>query len=230
MWVLSDMNLAPALSTQRQPCARSLLFLAALSFSALQASSAQAQSVDLTRPDQHFTVRQPRVLDATEALAVYQNVRARMFAGYGGARNPAIADLDEWPVYNSAPYLSATHGQRYVNNYANPKARAYGRYEEAGPMPVGAVLAKDSFTVTSQGDVFAAALFLMEKMPAGFNQASHDWRYTMIMPDGSLFGVTKGEGSERVAFCITCHEAVDESHHQMFFVPEEYRVELLNSP
>ena len=229
MWVHRGKNSAPTLSTRYQESLLFPLFTAALIFVALQVSSAQAQSVDLTSPDQHFTVQQPRVLDAKEALAVYQNVRARMFSGYSGARNPAIADLDQWPVYNSAPYRSATHGQRYVNNYANPMARAYGRYEASGPMPVGAVLAKDSFTVTGKGDVFAGALFLMEKMPAGFNQASHDWKYTMIMPDGSLFGTTKGDGSKRVAFCITCHEAVAEKHHQMFFVPEEYRVEVLNS-
>ena len=50
----------------------------------------------------------------------------------------------------------------------------------------------------------------------------------MIMPDGSFFGTTKGEGSERVGFCITCHEAVPEEHYQMFFVPEAYRVQRLN--
>jgi hypothetical protein len=50
----------------------------------------------------------------------------------------------------------------------------------------------------------------------------------MIMPDGSFFGTTNGEGSERVSFCITCHESVDEDHHQMFFVPPDYRIEFLS--
>lgn len=95
-------------------------------------------------------------------------------------------------------------------------------------MPAGAILAKDSFTVTRGGEVFAGALFLMEKMAAGFDPESHDWRYTMIIPDGSLFGTTNGEGSERVSFCVTCHESVDEDHHQMFFVPPDYRIEFLS--
>jgi hypothetical protein len=59
-------------------------------------------------------------------------------------------------------------------------------------LPAGSVVAKDSFAVTAAGDVFAGPLFIMEKMSQGFNAASRDWRYTMIMPDGSVFGVTNG--------------------------------------
>lgn len=210
-----------------RPSTLSSLLSFALLLAALQGPPSHAQDVDLMRPKQHFSIEKPRVLEPAETMAIYQRVRKRMHAGYNRSQNPAIADLGEWLRYNSAPYLSAAHGKRYVNNYANPLARAYSRYEEAGPMPVGAVLAKDSFTVTRTGEVFAGALFVMEKMPSGFNAASHDWRYTMIMPDGSLFGMTKGEGSERVEFCVTCHEAVDDSHHQMFFVPQQYRIEIL---
>ena len=86
-------------------------------------------------------------------------------------------------------------------------------------MPVGSVLAKDSFEVTDRGDVITASLSLMEKMPAGFNPEGRDWRYTMIMPDGTLFGTTNGEGSERVAFCIECHIAAGRAQDQLFFIP-----------
>ena len=112
------------------------------------------------------------------------------------------------------------------NNYANSEANAYGR-EGAGPMPEGAVLAKDSFTVTRQGDVFTGPLFLMEKMPPGFAPDSRDWRYTMIMPDGSLFGTSKGEGSDRVEFCASCHATAGDAADHLFFVPEEYMVRFL---
>jgi len=206
------------------------LVLASLGLSLATGDQGQAQIADLSQLQQHLTIEQPGSLNDAQAIAVYQNIRKRVHAGYRLADYPAVAALCEWPRYNRAPYLSATHGRRYVNNYASPLAWAYGRYEKAGPMPVGAVLAKDSFTITRAGDVFAGALFVMEKMPAGFNPASHDWRYTMIMPDGSLFGTTKGEGGDRVAFCITCHEGVAAEHHQMFFVPPGYRVERLTPP
>lgn len=191
-------------------------------------SPAQGQSSDFNRPEHHFSVEGPADLSAADALVIYDKVRDRMVAGYRLSHDRSAESFARWRRFNSAPYRSATHGQRYVNNYANAIGRAYGRYEAAGPMPVGAILAKDSFAVTQRGDVFTGPLFLMEKMPPGFRADAHDWRYSMIMPDGSLFGVTNGEGSERVEFCITCHEAVEEEHHQMFFVPDEYRVEFLN--
>jgi hypothetical protein len=219
----------PVLRDSSKGRRRSLL-LASLLLSISPAFSAQAQLSDLVQPKQHLTIERPGRLGDAEAIALYQNIRERVHGGYRLAAHAAVADLCDWPLYNRAPYLSATHGRRYVNNYANPLARAYGRYEQAGPMPVGAVLAKDSFTVTRQGEVFAGALFVMEKMPAGFNPAGSDWRYTMIMPDGSLFGTTKGEGSDRVDFCITCHQAVPAEHHQLFFVPPAYRIERLTPP
>ncbi len=193
----------------------------------LAPGGAAGQSVEQLQPKGHFKIERPRLLNAAEALVLYDNIREQMHAIYAYAKLPAIARFSEWRRYNTAPYVSATHGQRYVNNYANRTARAYGRYEDSGPMPEGSVLVKDSFTVTQDGDVFASALFVMEKMAPGFNAVSHDWRYTMILPDGSLFGQTGGEGSARVAFCITCHEAVPEKHHQMFFVPQEYRLRSL---
>jgi len=69
---------------------------------------------------------------------------------------------------------------------------------------------------------------VMEKMPQGFNPVSGDWRYTMIMPDGSLFGVTNAEGSDRVEFCVTCHKMAGEQTDHLFYIPERYRVRFLN--
>ena len=46
----------------------------------------------------------------------------------------------EWKRWNSAPYLSSTHGNHYINNYANDVASDYGRYEDAGTLPPGSVI------------------------------------------------------------------------------------------
>ena len=192
------------------------------------AQSSVAQSSEFARPEKHFSVDRPADLTSADAIVIYEKVRDRMVAGYRLSHDPTAETFAEWRRYNSAPYRSATHGQRFVNNYANMIARGYARFEEADPLPVGSILAKDSFAVTQRGDVFTGPLFLMEKMTAGFRPDAHDWRYTMIMPDGSLFGTTNGEGSERVEFCITCHEAAGKAHQQLFFVPEAYRVEFLN--
>jgi hypothetical protein len=92
-------------------------------------------------------------------------------------------------------------------------------------MPVGAVLAKDSFAVKANGRVSAGPLFLMEKMNLGFNAGTGNWRYTMIMPNGSVFGTTGGAGGDKMQFCAECHLSVAPDVDSMMFLPEAYRVQ-----
>jgi hypothetical protein len=54
--------------------------------------------------------------------------------------------------------------------------------------------AKNSFTVNAKGQVSVGPLFLMEKHNAGFNKVSHNWQYTLIMPNGQTVGTTNGKG------------------------------------
>lgn len=199
------------------------LFALQAFFSTTQRSDAPA--IDFARPARHFRVPNPARLCDADALSVYDRIRDDMVSAYRLSRDPVADRYYTWRRYNRAPYLSATHGDRYINNYGNAEAESYGR--EGAPMPAGAVLAKDSFTVTGQGDVFTGPLFLMEKMPAGFSADTRDWRYTMIMPDGSLFGTTGGEGSDKVEFCARCHATAGDSADDLFFVPEQYRVRFL---
>ena len=105
-----------------------------------------------------------------------------------------------------------THGARYVNNYANDiGADNYALFEEAGPAPVGTVLAKDSFTVTAGGRVGAgAALPDGEDGGRDSDPDTGDWRYTLIMPSGKVIGATGGKGAARVEFCAECHLGVEE--------------------
>jgi hypothetical protein len=147
-----------------------------------------------------------------------------MVAGYAKSGLKVASFYKDWDNFSTQPYVSDTHGGRFVNNYANATGRRYGKFEDAGTMPVGSVLAKDSFVVQADGKMAAGPLFLMQKMPAGFNKASGDWRYTMVMADGAIFGTTKGAGSAKMGFCIECHAAVAEDQDSMMLLPEEYRV------
>jgi hypothetical protein len=91
-------------------------------------------------------------------------------------------------------------------------------------MPKGAVLAKDSLSVSKASAISVGPLFVMEKMGPGFAKVSGDWHYTMIMPDGSIFGVTNGKGAAQMKFCAECHAAVGDTQDHMFFLPAEFRV------
>ena len=163
-------------------------------------------------------------LTTAEARSAYECLVKEMAAGYAKSGLNQASHYKDWNSYNNQPYVSDTHGGRYVNNYANAQGQAYGKFEEAGQMPVGAMLGKDSFVAHGNGKLGAGPLFLMEKMPAGFNKASGNWRYTMVMPDGAVFGTTSGKGSAKVQFCIECHASVAEDQDSMMLLPDEFRV------
>ena len=173
-------------------------------------------------PRRHFRVEHSANLRGEEAERVYAELKNDMAQRYQLSRLPAASEDQGWTRYNRVPYRGAGHGRRFLNTYANELGRAHGRFEKAGRLPVGSVVAKDSITVTDDGVTSPGPLFLMEKMADGFNYVSGDWRYTMIMPDGSVFGTTKGEGAERVEFCIPCHLAA-ERHDHLHFLPKRFR-------
>jgi hypothetical protein len=148
-----------------------------------------------------------------------------MKEAYEKANVDLVRGYQQWALFSTAPYVSATHGSRYVTNHANAVAApAYGKYENVGRMPVGSVLAKDSFVVNPDGTVAVGPLFVMQKMEAGFDAESDDWMYMMIMPDGSVTGATGGTGAQNVKFCAECHATVKDQQDSLFLLPEEFRV------
>ena len=165
---------------------------------------------------------EPMELSGEEIRAAYGCLKGEMRAAYSMSGENGASEYQDWANYNTQPYVSATHGGRYVNNYANARAGAYGKFEDAGPMPVGAILAKDSLTVDATGKAAPGPLFLMEKMVAGFDSQNGDWKYTMIMPDGTTWGVTNGKNSNGIKFCSNCHIAAEDFDY-LFFMPNEFR-------
>lgn len=147
-----------------------------------------------------------------------------MTAGYVKAGIREMAGYTGWENVATSPYVAATHGNRFVNNWVNAVgAERYKKYEDIGQMPVGSVIAKDSFTVHANGKMMAGPMFLMEKMENGFAPKTGNWRYTMVMPDGTIFGRTKGNNSEGMAFCAECHEAGADGQDYLLLLPEENR-------
>jgi hypothetical protein len=148
-----------------------------------------------------------------------------MTGGYAKAGVKDVQGYSGWTNVASSPYQSATHGNRYVNNFADKYAAyRYKLYEKAGPIPVGSVIAKDSFLVKANGKLSPGPLFIMKKMPAGFSKDTGNWQYSMIMPNGKLVGTTNGKGAATMKFCAECHASVAENQDSLFFLPAEYRV------
>ncbi len=161
-------------------------------------------------------------LTDAESRDAYACAKSAMAGAYSRSGVDAARQFTAWTNYATSPYVSGTHGGRYVNNYANLAGSTYARYEDAGTMRKGTVLAKDSFSVNGKGKVVIGPLFLMAKMGSGFNTGTLDWQYQMVMPDGAVFGTTNGPGSARVQFCADCHNAMADQDG-LWLLPEEYR-------
>lgn len=174
-------------------------------------------------PAAHMTIAEPAKLQGTRAEAVYQAIRSALQESYAASGDPVVFEYQTWRRYNTVPYRSKRHGMLFVNNYANRRAARYGLFEKVGKMPEGAVVVKDSFTVTESGQVMTGPFFLMQKMKQGFDPASGDWLFMMIRPDGGIVGVTRGKGSDNVAFCAGCHIRARSRQDSLFFMPRNVR-------
>jgi len=184
--------------------------------------SAQSSDDQLLTPKSHITIENPKKLSAGEADKVYRTIIDELSGMYALSGDRVAKSYLNWRRYNNGPYLSSTHGNRYVNNYANNKAGDYAGSRKGVKAPVGAIYAKDSFTITKEGMVYGGALFLMEKLASGASPTTANWRYWMILPDGSLLGDSRGDSPEAVNFCHSCHKLVAKKDH-LYFVPKSHR-------
>lgn len=160
------------------------------------------------------------ILSAAELIGLADCVRPVLAASMRESEAPAARVYSSWPRYSLRPFGSE-HGS-YLEIFANERGAAFGRFEDAGVMPEGAIVAKHHFSVSGSGAVSRGPLLTMEKMRPGFNPATADWRFTMITPDGKVAGETAGRNAGAVDFCIECHKAAWRQDFMMF-VPPEFR-------
>ena len=168
-------------------------------------------------------------IDTDEAQRLYECIEAAMIESYSRASGvPGVPQYRGWQVVSVSPFVSATHGSMMVNHIVNPVAAdLYTRWEEmAGKrMPEGSILAKESFRITSGGEVRAGPLFLMEKAASGASPETDDWIYTRIFTDGRVQR-TLGPDGNRMMFCHDCHAATFDDYDAMFFPPEKHRIQV----
>lgn len=182
--------------------------------------SAEEPTPELWPEGGHIRVLNAAEIDQNEAERIYLAIIGRMIEGY---EKSGIHGLDyrEWQRFNTHPYVSDQHGARLVNVYGNDLADRLLTATREEPIAVGAKVIKDSISVAESGGVARGPLFMMEKMPPGFDPENGDWRYTMIMPNGKLFGTTGGQGNASVTFCAECHMQA-EARDFLFELPEEF--------
>ena len=160
-----------------------------------------------------------------EAGALYDCIAASLVEGYAQATDvPGVPDYRNWQLVTTAPLVSATHGNMFVNHWVNEAGAAlYTQWEgmDGQKFPVGTIFAKESFRIGKDGAVKRGPLFLMEKVAA--DTAPDGWVYTRLFPNGK-YQRTNGPKADKMVFCHDCHAATIEEYDAAFFPPEDYRV------
>ena len=161
-----------------------------------------------------------------QAAELFACIEGKLLSGYQKSGRAEADAYRDWFMPSTTPFISATHGNRFVNHYVNDIGKdAYMSFAEEGlTMPVGSITAKESYTVNKKGKVRRGPLFLMEKVAAGSLPDTGDWDYSVILPNGKIMGQTSGENAKKVKFCHDCHEAVLEGQDAQFYPDEDYRV------
>jgi len=130
----------------------------------------------------------------------------------------AAASWDDWKSFTNVspgPWISKTHGARFVEIYVNDVALE--AYKTPGAaMPVGSILVKPSWENEDGVPGADGPLFVMEKMPEGFAPDSEDWLYAFQWANPPEKWAAKignnvdwRSPSEKIEYCSDCHDVID---------------------
>ncbi len=188
----------------------SLLAAAALTATTMFATGASADSCTVAGD--------PYDLDDAGVTALYDCIKDKMAAQYASQGDEVGSAYRGWAVTSTRPGLAGPHGERFLQTFANDvAAEQYLKFEEEGVvMPVGSVLAKESFKVKKDGSLAVGPLFIMTKLEAGGAPDADDWHYDALQPNGKVMKIKQ-------SFCHDCHVGW-ESQDNLGYPLEEVRI------
>src|SRR5258708_3370354 len=105
------------------------------------------------------------VLTDPELRTLTNCVRPNLAAAFGASESPPAREYSTWRLYSSQPFGSE-HGS-YLEIFANNKAAAFGKFEDAGVLPEGAIIAKSHFSVTESGTITPGPPLMLEQTGDG---------------------------------------------------------------
>lgn len=117
---------------------------------------------------------------------LYDCTRPTLVAGYQSKDHEMAAIHTARQAASLAPQAPGMHSQQYLMTYVNPVGFAeYIRFATIDPgMPVGSVIAKETFTIKGN-KVKHGPLLFMEAVGQDVAQQTGGWRYSGIKPNGS---------------------------------------------
>lgn len=158
-------------------------------------------------------------LEEAQVVALYDCIKAKMAEGYAKGDDEVAKVYRDWTVTATRPAVAGPHGNRLLLTFANDLAAPqYLEFAEEGVvMPEGAVLAKESITISKKKKAARVGpLFIMTKLAAGGAPETNDWLYGGIQPNGKPMKFKQ-------AFCHDCHAGWEEQDF-LAYPLEEVRI------
>lgn len=148
--------------------------------------------------------KDPIDFDQSEIDALYACIVDDLAAGYATEGHDIGSIYRDWRVTATGPYNPGPHGERFLLTFANDIG--YDQYVQYAfgddlEMPVGSILAKESYKLRDDGTPRPGPLFIMTKVAAGGEAAEFgNWVYSAVQPNGKNMGIQQ-------SFCHNCHQA-----------------------
>ena len=131
---------------------------------------------------------------------IYDCIKDEIAAAYAKGGDEVGSTYRNWTVTSTRPAVAGAHSERFLQTFANDiAAEQYLKFAEEGvKMPVGSVLAKESFKANKKGKVRVGPLFIMTKLEEGAAPDYGDWLYGGVQPNGKPLKIKQ-------SFCHDCH-------------------------
>lgn len=186
--------------------------LAATAALTLSLAAGSVQAADCTAPE-----GDRYDWDDAQVTALYDCIKGKMADQYGSKGDEVGGAFREWAVTSTRPAVAGPHQDRFLQTFANDiAAEDYLKFEEErGAMPVGSILAKESFNI-KKGNAVVGPLFVMTKVAEGEAPDAQDWVYSALFPSGKTMKVKQ-------SFCAGCHLGWD-YRDSMAYPLEEVRL------
>ena len=146
--------------------------------------------------------------------ALYACLKPKLAQDYGRKDHEIGSAYSSWRPASLYPAAPGVHSGQHLMTYVNDIGfDQYTEYRTDGSaMPVGTVIAKESFTIKDNGKIKDGPLLIMTKVEGTENTGG--WAYSGVKPNGKKLKVD-GEG-----FCHACHQAWAHQDYQGYPVPD----------
>lgn len=138
----------------------------------------------------------------TEINEYYKCARPELIKRYQAGDQKLAQDYTNWKAGATGPAKPGFHGNRYLMTYVNDLGiEDYLKYAPSDvDLPVGSLIAKESFKIKGKGKLKPGPLFLMEKVGKDKAPKTDGWFYSGVKPNGKAMKADQG-------FCHGCHMA-----------------------